>query len=348
MISNSHHQSWAWDLYWKADRLQSCVPQNSTGSGDAAVALDAAWMAWFASLPNQTRLLDVGTGNGALAALAVKSARERKVDFTIDAVDAADIDPVQYVKTGGEALQNVRFHPRTLMQKLPFDDGTFTAISGQYALEYAPIDEAVPEILRVLAPRGAFRFLIHAKDSVLMTHSSQQMAQLQMIEDSGLIALMREQIPAIKDMEQRVQHIRASGTLNAHDSHALEAKAREASQSLAIAVARLVRDGTALGAGDIFKAFMESAGWLFEQRHKLDDAAIKALIDEIDLKRAARHQRLSALLAAAHDEDQGRALHDLFARYGRHRHGGGRVAISPAIFGTQQIKLGWWLTGNRS
>ena len=61
----------AWDLYWHADRIASCF--DGAGGSNYDERLAGRWRAFFESLPRGSRILDLCTGNGAIAAIAAES-----------------------------------------------------------------------------------------------------------------------------------------------------------------------------------------------------------------------------------------------------------------------------------
>ena len=82
----------------------------------------------------------------------------------ITGVDRAEIDPTSYLQSPG-ALVNVDFRGGIDICALPFDDGSFDAVTSQFGIEYAPLDVAAAEAARVLSPGGQLQFLMHCNDS---------------------------------------------------------------------------------------------------------------------------------------------------------------------------------------
>lgn len=60
-------RSWAWDHYWRDGRLASCGGEGGAGY---QTAIARGWREFFAGLANGSRILDVCSGNGAIALLA--------------------------------------------------------------------------------------------------------------------------------------------------------------------------------------------------------------------------------------------------------------------------------------
>jgi ubiquinone/menaquinone biosynthesis C-methylase UbiE len=157
-----------WSRYWADGELHSlsmAFPENYGG------AVRDFWDAGFSNLPDGARVLDIATGNGAVALLAVEHARARSVEFEVHGVDRADIDPVRTArKKGGDLLDHVRFHGRTAVERLPFPDAHFDQVTGQYAFEYTELERSAAEIARVLRPAGRLDLILHHDESIVMSN----------------------------------------------------------------------------------------------------------------------------------------------------------------------------------
>jgi SAM-dependent methyltransferase len=155
----------SWDRYWAQGLLHSCA---NAFSGNYQGPILERWQAWFEAAPAGGRVVDIGTGNGAIAAIAAAISRERGLDLEIHGVDLADIDPMRTVTDAEALLAGIRFHPRTSAAALPFADGSVNLVTGQYALEYTPVDEVLSELARILAPGGRAAFMLHHTASVVL------------------------------------------------------------------------------------------------------------------------------------------------------------------------------------
>jgi len=158
-----------WTEYWARGALHS-LPYAFEGNYARGVA--AFWRERFVRLGERARVLDVGTGNGAVALLAVGFAREHSLDFEVHGVDLADIDPGAAVEAEtSQDLSRIRFHARTAIEALPFEAGRFDLITGQYAFEYADIEPAARELARVAAPDGRLALGLHHDQSMVMQNA---------------------------------------------------------------------------------------------------------------------------------------------------------------------------------
>lgn len=183
-----------WETYYRGGALATC-PTNAEGGYD--LELRDAWVEFFTALPEGAKILDVGTGNGVVALIAKETAAELGRHYEIHGVDLARIDPPQQLSKGAERLADIRFHAGIAMEQLPFEPGSFDAVTGHYALEYAHVDDALVEIHRVLRPAGRARFILHHRESVLVQNARRSLRHAEMVlKETKIYRLLRRHIEA--------------------------------------------------------------------------------------------------------------------------------------------------------
>ncbi|AQA17228.1 hypothetical protein BST95_02320 [Halioglobus japonicus] len=128
------------------------------------------WLDQYKILPADAQLLDVATGNGALALLAAEFARQQGHNWRVIASDLADIN-----EAAGQHPA-VEYHAGVACESLPFGDGRFDLVSSQYGVEYSDLERCIHEIYRVLAPGGRFAAICHHRDSYTLKESRKEMA----------------------------------------------------------------------------------------------------------------------------------------------------------------------------
>ena len=195
-MHNQKDGLWEWSVFWQSNQLHSCVPVDEDPN-----ALGPVWQDFFSSLPAGATILDMGTGNGSLAAQAVTVSRSKSPPFSIHGVDLADIEPSRYVASADEILGVVTFHARTAMENLPFESASVDAVGSQYAIEYSNINESLREVHRVLKPGGRLRFLLHANNGVLKERCRQQGEQARAILASPLFPATTSLLGALVEAE---------------------------------------------------------------------------------------------------------------------------------------------------
>lgn len=146
----------AWGRYWGSGAAHSCVGTFGDRYGGAIADF---WRHVFADLADGARVLDVATGNGALPRLLLDHCHDPGV--TCDAIDVAEVRPSWVSLLPEGERSRVRFHGGVDAASLPFEDRCFDLVVSQYGFEYAEFDRALPEVLRVRAPRGGIAMVLH-------------------------------------------------------------------------------------------------------------------------------------------------------------------------------------------
>jgi ubiquinone/menaquinone biosynthesis C-methylase UbiE len=188
-------ESDAWSRLWRAGVLHSCSTAIE-GNYDGEIA--AFWNARFKGVQARQRVVDIGTGNGALALLAKRHAAQRGIDFDIHGVDAADIDPPRWA-SGATSFDGITFHALTRMEDLPFEADSVALVTSQYAFEYSRTREpALQEIFRIIGHAGTAAFLLHSSDSLIsMTLRQQREACALLFDETRILDLAHQWVSSL-------------------------------------------------------------------------------------------------------------------------------------------------------
>lgn len=283
-----------WSQYWHYDRIASCF--DGAGRTNYADEIADGWRRFFETLPDGARILDLCTGNGAAALIAAETARERTGNFRIVAVDQADIDPASHVSRHGEDYASIIFLRGTEIEALPFPRAGFAAVISQYGIEYTDLDRSLPEAVRMIAPGGRLRFVVHAADGVVARDSRAVIADADLLLDE--IDLPGH---ATRCFETVLAAERGGGDKALADTHlaafqaALERTARHVPQ-----------------AAD--RAMFKNSGAVlldtFQRRAHFDLEQLLAKAEQIRAEIACHRGRLDALVRAARDAKQADAMAD--------------------------------------
>lgn len=183
-----------WEAYYRGGALATCPTSADSGYD---LELREAWVEFFTDLPADARILDVGTGNGVVALIALETAASLGRSYEIHGTDLARIDPPNHLPDGARRLAGIQFHPGVGTEQLPFDPESFDAVSGHYALEYTHIDEALAEIRRVLRPSGRARFIIHHRNSLLVQNAQRSLRHADwVLKETKIYRLLRRHVEA--------------------------------------------------------------------------------------------------------------------------------------------------------
>jgi ubiquinone/menaquinone biosynthesis C-methylase UbiE len=266
-----------WAAYYRGGALVSC-PVNTGLNYDQEVR--DAWVAFFSTLPGGARILDIGTGNGAVALIAKETAAERSRELHVTGVDLADIDPPKYVPEGEKLLAGIEFSGGVSTETLPFDDAAFEAVSGQYIVEYTNIMATLRECARVLVPGGACQLILHHADSAVVANARESLGQAARVRgESGLMAQFRRYCEFIGESADKAEPAR-QGFIAA--GRELEEEASTSSNPLFLnyvldSITRLLESRPGLGHAGLLEQVNRLEQLIDEWVSRLDDLVSAAL-----------------------------------------------------------------------
>lgn len=173
-----------WSRYWAGGNLHSLA---GSFAGNYEGEILEFWAACFRSLTPTQRVLDIGTGNGALPAIAWTTLGAAMSAF--DAIDLADLQPHALCDAPGDVRAKVRFSSHVAAEALPFPDGSFDLAVSQFGFEYTGFDRSIPELARVLKPGGSLRLVTHHADSRLTAVAREEVAHIEhLLSEDGPMA----------------------------------------------------------------------------------------------------------------------------------------------------------------
>lgn len=155
-------RSRVWSAYWQQGALHSLptsFPDNYEGE------IREFWAGMLAGLDARHRMLDIGTGNGALPRLALDLRGHDSPQ--VDAIDAAHVAPDWHSALPASTRGRIRFHGHVHAEQLPFPDGHFDLVTSQYGFEYTDTAATAAEAWRVLREGGRLGLVMHHAGSRL-------------------------------------------------------------------------------------------------------------------------------------------------------------------------------------
>lgn len=290
----SQRQS-VWSRHWSTGAAHSCAGSFGATYGGA---IAQAWSAVLGHTPPGTRVLDIATGSGALPRLLLQL--QPALDVSIDAVDLANVAPEWARRLPPQRATRVRFHAGITAESLPFPDACFGLVVSQYGLEYADLDRAVPEMLRVLAPGGRVALVLHHAASRPVTLAAVEMAHIDGLRaDDGLLTAARAMLAPMA----RAATAEGRASL-AQDADADVIRARfNAAQSALSARARAAPDGA-----DVLGEVQDGVAQLLGVAMQQGQAAAQAAWSALDQGLADARWRLQELRDCALDDEAAQAL----------------------------------------
>lgn len=270
-----------WEAYYRGGAIATC-PMGPSSS--YTLELRDLWLGFFAALDDGARILDVGTGNGAIALIASQAATAAGMHFEIHGADLAAIDPPRHVPGGTALFAGIVFHAGMPTERLGFPDGHFDAVSGQYALEYTDVEQALAEIGRVLMPGGRAQFVLHHAQSVLIRNARESLSQGALVfEDTRILRKLRRHAAAERESA---------------------AAARATWGELSGAAARLQRAAAASPSPHLLHVVIDGVQKLLGLRPQMAATAFDRELDRFERDVRASVRRLQDLVACSQSVEQ--------------------------------------------
>lgn len=192
-------QSEHWSNYWACGYITS-LPQDFAGNYDGEIR--SFWHARFAAAPHAARVLDLCTGNGAIALLAVAWSRAHSAALQVTAIDAAAIDPqtlLEHHPGAAGLIQEVRFIGNTAVESCGLPTAGFDLLTSQYGIEYCEPESAAMQVARMLVPGGCFAMLTHDSGSKIVSTMEAEDREYSLLVDLGLFRAMADFLAGLTD-----------------------------------------------------------------------------------------------------------------------------------------------------
>jgi len=187
-----------WSVYWKSgictsfgDRLPQWYKRT----------LHPFWVKAFSHLPACSRVLDVASGNGAVAEIAARVSIEQKKQLRIVAVDKADLAPKGME---GNCAEQIEFLPNMPLETLRIPGRRFDLVCSQFGLEYAKAALAFRSVQNVLEPNGSLLMVAHHSASIICGSSREELQQYRsLLKEYPLFAKLALLLQAMGDIRRR-------------------------------------------------------------------------------------------------------------------------------------------------
>jgi SAM-dependent methyltransferase len=164
-----------WTAYWESGVLTS-LPNDFKENYDGELA--EFWRSIVKQTAADSQVLDLCTGNGAVAILLMEQAAEEHIPISMTAVDASDIHPEVLINQFPDKkaiLNDIRFMGNCLVEDMSETiRQTFDLIVSQYGLEYCDTEPAAQAIAASLNPGGRLAFVSHAADTAILSYMREE------------------------------------------------------------------------------------------------------------------------------------------------------------------------------
>lgn len=170
---------WVWNRYWRFNRVASCYDRIGSNYPEDFFR---EWSGFFMALPKRADILDLCTGNGAIARFAARLGQQQHKHYHIRAVDRAAIDPLTFAPEPG-LESKIEFQGEVNAERLPFPADCFDAAASQYGWEYTDRERSLGEIARVLKPGGRAKIICHAKEGMPVADAEAELKRIGLVMD---------------------------------------------------------------------------------------------------------------------------------------------------------------------
>lgn len=320
----------SWNKYWKHGFLTSC---STAFAGNYEGAIKDCWLSFFSALSPGDRVLDICTGNGAIAMIANEVSRDRGLGLEIHGIDSAAIQPCETVTRDRDLLEGIRFHGGTPAESTGFDAGYFQAIAGQYALEYTDLDACAAEMARIAAPGAHLQFIVHHTGSIVMETSREEIRNA---------ALLFEESRFFDRARALIERVGAAETATARRALRHDPRAEADREALNQAAATVSKAAEASPHPQFLQIAIKNVAEAYRRCQSDGVDTALALLEECRATLLANLERLEDLMAAGRDEAQ---IAEVAAAFAHH----GLRSESPDLVRHDNGPLmGWLVTARRS
>ena len=180
------HKSTHWTNYWQSGTLTS-LPQDFAVNYDGEIA--AFWNDVFQSIDKSSVILDLCTGNGAIAILASEFSLSKNKGFNITGVDGANITKSTIEKNHPNlrrAIDEITFMPNCLVEAIDLPEQSIDLITSQYGIEYCDWQQTAEKVKTLLKPNGKLVFISHAPSTSIMAFMKVEQSQYDYLSSIGI------------------------------------------------------------------------------------------------------------------------------------------------------------------
>ncbi len=189
MNKNKKH----WQNYWDSGALTS-LPQDFKANYDGEIY--DFWYKHVLTFKENSTVVDICTGNGAIALMIKNIANVLNKNITVIGIDAAKINPVNVAEIQHqfkELVNNVKFYGNTLIEEI---DTVITSkvdyVVSQYGIEYCKVNKVALKINKILKKNGKLIFISHSPDSDIYKYMKSEQSDFKKIKELGIFKLFNK------------------------------------------------------------------------------------------------------------------------------------------------------------
>lgn len=191
-----------WSRYWEKGTLTTFLGRfKNNYDGE----VEKFWKENLENTLPQSKIIDLATGNGALAILISELLLRKKINVEIDAIDFSTIDPksIAHRNINNDILNKITFHSNKPIESTTFPDNTFDIAVSQFGFEYGDPEASVAELNRILKQSSKIFFLMHHKDSAIIKQAQEGVKQTEHCLSLELHQFVRKLLYRMEKLSQQ-------------------------------------------------------------------------------------------------------------------------------------------------
>ncbi|MCX7552930.1 class I SAM-dependent methyltransferase [Marinicella sp. S1101] len=182
-----------WSDYWSTGALTS-LPADFKINYDGELA--EYWFSVIEGLAPNSRILDVCTGNGAVAIMLAEMLKRIGKEVSITAVDASEINQqmmVQSFPDKKQVVDSIDFISNCYIEDLKqCVEQKFDLIVSQYGIEYCDEEMVAKQITDALNSGGRLVFVSHSPHTAMLEFMEAEEIIYQYIENEGVLEYLQK------------------------------------------------------------------------------------------------------------------------------------------------------------
>lgn len=327
-----------WSRFWSRGTVTT-FEGHFAGNYDGEIV--EFWHSVLEPLNDRAVVVDLATGNGAVALLIAAWAREHDRQLLITGLDTAAIDPARVREARPELAADfdaIELIGGTPLEATGLERGSVDLLTSQYGYEYGDTAAGSREAARVLRAGGSLAMILHNADSAILRQAREGLAQVSYcLEEQRLVHLAERMVKLFRALKPG-----GSGPGGLHWSPGA-LKVRESFMDAAERVGQRAKTPAAREADAGFIEFLLPSVMQIVERSREPDAetlerAWAGLHAEVETYRLRMADLTSAALDAQGIERVSRELAEA---------GFENIEVRPLHYRATTL-LGWTLTSNRA
>ncbi len=205
-----------WSNYWQSG-VQTSLPQDFKNNYDGEIY--DFWKNVVKNLSDNSYVVDVCTGNGAVALLIAELAEQQNKQVKITAVDISRIN-TDHIKANNPPSQTKMIQ---FVSEQPIEDidtlikQPQDLIVSQFGIEYSDLYRTAPALAKIIKPQGSLVFIAHSIDGAVFDFMTKEESVYQWLETVGILSAFLQYSEGTLNAEELTHEIQ--NIINNHQPH---------------------------------------------------------------------------------------------------------------------------------